>query len=162
MPVRARQRFSKTLQGIKTVGLIEYLLDLVGSLRRLVSSVRIFLAAVAVAVLASACAAGSPRPGAVPPLPTEPLVAGPDELDRFWRLIEASAQHSDDLDAREEWLTASLTKLSVKEIVEFEETRARVKARADTWLMWDAAEVIQGWSSDDVFWYFVPTPPSPS
>src|SRR5947208_3045557 len=102
-----------------------------------------------VVALASACTAGSPRPGAVPPSPAEPFVAEPDELDRFWRLIEESARHSDDLDEREEWLTASLTKLSVKEIVEFEETRARVKARADTWLMWEAAEIIQGWSSDD-------------
>jgi hypothetical protein len=75
-------------------------------------------------------------------------------IDEFWALVEDSERHSADLDERGDWLVARLALLDPAEIADFQLRRAEVKRAADTWLMWEAADIIQGWSSDDVFWYF--------
>jgi hypothetical protein len=76
-------------------------------------------------------------------------------VDGFWRLLDDSAKHSGDRDARLEWLQAHLVQRGAEEIIDFEVLLLQTKRRADTWLMWGAAYLIcDGLCSDDGFWYF--------
>jgi hypothetical protein len=78
-------------------------------------------------------------------------------LDDFWELIHRSAIAAGGQGERAEWLTGQLARLPVPAIVEFELHLAAQRKRADTWLMWGAAWIIlQGWCSDDSFFYFQP------
>ncbi|MQY06970.1 DUF4240 domain-containing protein [Actinomadura macrotermitis] len=78
-------------------------------------------------------------------------------LEDFWTLIHRSATESNGQAQRAEWLTAHLAHRPASEIVEFELHLAAQRKRVDTRLMWGAAwNIMQGWCSDDGFWYFQP------
>ena len=58
---------------------------------------------------------------------------------------------------RTQWLTENLARLPAPAIIEFELHLTAQRKRVDTWLMWGAAWIImQGWCSDDGFFYFQP------
>ena len=74
--------------------------------------------------------------------------------DLYWSIVAASLAHSDDQDAREEFLIKRLKQLSPKEMIGF---RLRTdKLLHDTYNseMWCAAYIINGGCSDDGFEYF--------
>lgn len=78
-------------------------------------------------------------------------------LGDFWELIHRSAIVARGSYERTKWLTEQLARLPVPAIVGFELHLAAQRKRADTWLMWGAAWIIlQGWCSDDGFFYFQP------
>lgn len=78
-------------------------------------------------------------------------------LEVFWTLIHQSAAESTSQGERTEWLTAHLARRPVPEIIEFELHLTAQRKRVDTRLMWGAAwNILQGWCSDDSFWYFQP------
>jgi hypothetical protein len=78
-------------------------------------------------------------------------------LEEFWTLIHQSAAESTGQDQRTEWLTAHLARRPVSEIIEFELHVTAQRKRVDTRHMWGAAwNILQGWCSDDSFWYFQP------
>ena len=78
-------------------------------------------------------------------------------LEDFWALIQDSSATASGQRERTEWLTRRLAGLSGRAIIEFELNLAAQRKRADTWLMWGAAWIImQGWCSDDGFFYFQP------
>jgi hypothetical protein len=78
-------------------------------------------------------------------------------LDDFWTLIQGSSAAARSQRERTEWLTAQLARLPVPAIIEFELHLTAQRKRVDTWLMWGAAWIImQGWCSDDGFFYFQP------
>jgi len=78
-------------------------------------------------------------------------------LEDFWALIQDSSATASGQRERTEWLTRRLAGLSGRAIIEFELNLAAQRKRADTWLMWGAAWIImQGWCSDDSFFYFQP------
>ncbi|MFC5747309.1 DUF4240 domain-containing protein [Actinomadura rugatobispora] len=73
--------------------------------------------------------------------------------DEFWTLLDGSAAAAD----RTGWLTARLARLPAAEIIEFEVHLTAQRRRVDTRLMWGAAwNIMEGWCSDDGFWYFQP------
>jgi Protein of unknown function (DUF4240) len=76
-------------------------------------------------------------------------------LGDFWELIHRSAIVAESQRERVEWLTEQLARLPVSAIAGFALHLAAQRKRADTWLMWGAAWIImQGWCSDDGFFYF--------
>jgi hypothetical protein len=76
-------------------------------------------------------------------------------IDDFWGLIERSAEHAGD--ERAEWLIQRLAELPVDDIIDFETHLAAQRRRVDTWLMWDAANmVMDDHCSTDSFFYFQP------
>jgi hypothetical protein len=78
-------------------------------------------------------------------------------LEDFWALIQGSSAAAKSQRERTEWLTEHLARLPVPAIIEFELHLAAQRKRVDTWLMWGAAWIImQGWCSDDGFFYFQP------
>jgi hypothetical protein len=78
-------------------------------------------------------------------------------LEDFWTLIHRSSAETASKDQRTKWLTAHLAQLPVPEIIEFELHLTAQRKRVDTRLMWGAAwQIMQGWCSDDGFWYFQP------
>jgi hypothetical protein len=78
-------------------------------------------------------------------------------LEDFWTLIQGSSAAAKSQRERTEWLTEHLARLPVPAIIEFELHLAAQRKRVDTWLMWGAAWIImQGWCSDDGFFYFQP------
>ena len=79
------------------------------------------------------------------------------ELEDFCPLIQGSSTATRNQRERTEWLIAHLARLPVPAIIEFELHLAAQRKRVDTWLMWGAAWIImQGWCSDDGFFYFQP------
>jgi len=78
-------------------------------------------------------------------------------LDDFWDLLHQSSAATTTTEDRTNWLTAQLAQLPVAEIIEFELHLTAQRQRVDTRLMWGAAwYIMQGWCSDDGFWYFQP------
>jgi len=78
-------------------------------------------------------------------------------LEDFWTLIQGSSTATKQQRERTEWLTRHLARLPVPAIIEFELHLTAQRKRVDTWLMWGAAWIImQGWCSDDSFFYFQP------
>jgi hypothetical protein len=78
-------------------------------------------------------------------------------LGDFWELIHRSSIVARSQGERTEWLTGHLAGLPVSAIVEFELHLTAQRKRVDSWLMWGAAWIImQGWCSDDGFFYFQP------
>ena len=78
-------------------------------------------------------------------------------LGDFWELIHRSAIVARNQDERTEWLTEQLARRPAAAIVEFELHLTAQRKRVDSWLMWGAASIImQGWCSDDGFFYFQP------
>jgi hypothetical protein len=77
------------------------------------------------------------------------------KLEDFWALIQGSSTATKRQRDRTEWLTENLARLPIPAIIEFELHLAAQRKRGDTWLMWGAAWIImQGWCSDDGFFYF--------
>lgn len=77
-------------------------------------------------------------------------------LEDFWTLVHRSEAETTSREQRTEWLVAHLAHWPVPEIIEFELHLAAQRKRADTRLMWGAAwNILQGWCSDDSFWYFL-------
>ncbi|MEV0169289.1 uncharacterized protein DUF4240 [Nonomuraea fuscirosea] len=78
-------------------------------------------------------------------------------LEDFWTFIHRSAAETGSQDQRTRWLTTQLAQLPISEIIEFELHLTDQRKRVDTRLMWGAAwHILQGWCSDDSFWYFQP------
>jgi hypothetical protein len=76
-------------------------------------------------------------------------------LEDFWTLIEGSSTATNSQRERTKWLTGQVARLSAPAITEFELHLAAQRKRADTRLMWGAAwNIMQGWCSDDSFFYF--------
>jgi hypothetical protein len=79
------------------------------------------------------------------------------KLEDFWVLIHRSSMAAKSQLERTEWLTEHLARLPVPAIIEFELHLTAQRKRVDTWLTWGAAWIImQGWCSDDGFFYFQP------
>lgn len=72
--------------------------------------------------------------------------------DRFWKLVDAAADGSDD--ARVAALRTSLSNLSLDELIGFELAFGTQFNAAETWDLWGAAYVANGGASDDGFAYF--------
>lgn len=73
----------------------------------------------------------------------------------FWQLIEKSRQKSDgEIDEQIEILTQTLTKHSIKEIIEFYRIFWKFYVTSYTSDLWAAAYIIVGGCSDDGFDYF--------
>jgi len=78
------------------------------------------------------------------------------KLEDFWALVQSSPAATTQRE-RTDRLTENLARLPGPAIIEFELHLAAQRKRADTWLMWGAAWIImQGWCSDDGFFYFQP------
>jgi hypothetical protein len=78
-------------------------------------------------------------------------------LDDFWTLIHLSSAAASSQRGRAEWLTGQLARLPAPPIIEFELHLAAQRKRVDTRVMWGAAwSIMQGWCSDDSFFYFQP------
>ncbi|WP_199444101.1 DUF4240 domain-containing protein [Umezawaea beigongshangensis] len=76
------------------------------------------------------------------------------DLTGFWDLVERSAS-AGEKDARAAWLTARLVELPAEEITGFAVRLQEVRRRADTWLLWGAANLLQrGLCSDEGFLHF--------
>jgi hypothetical protein len=76
-------------------------------------------------------------------------------LEDFWTLIQGSSTATKSQRERTEWLTGQLARLPVPAIIEFELHLTTRRKRVDTRLMWGAAwNIMQGWCSDDSFFYF--------
>lgn len=69
----------------------------------------------------------------------------------FWELIDKSKEYGDE---QVEWLTESLSKASVEEIVRFEIEFLDKMEQSYTSTLWGAAYVVMGGCSDDGFDYF--------
>jgi hypothetical protein len=79
------------------------------------------------------------------------------KIEDFWALIQGSSTATKSQRERTEWLTGHLARLPVPAITEFELHLTAQRKHADTRLMWGAAWIImQGWCSDDGFFYFQP------
>lgn len=77
------------------------------------------------------------------------------KLENFWALIQGSSTAAKCQRERTEWLTGHLARLPVPAIIEFELHLTAQRKRVDTRLAWGAAWIImQGWCSDDGFFYF--------
>lgn len=78
-------------------------------------------------------------------------------LDDFWALIERSAAESTSRWNRTELLTEWLAKLPADDIIDFEVHLTAQRKRVDTWLLWGVASyLMEGFCSDDSFFYFQP------
>jgi hypothetical protein len=79
------------------------------------------------------------------------------KIGNFWALIQGSSTSTKSQRERTQWLTEHLARLPVPAIIEFELHLAAQRKRVDTRLMWGAAwNIMQGWCSDDSFFYFQP------
>ncbi|WP_257985173.1 DUF4240 domain-containing protein [Bacillus sp. T33-2] len=72
------------------------------------------------------------------------------ENKEFWSLIEASKEY----ESQTEWLTETLAKKEINEIVDFELILQKLLNESYQSRLWGAAYVIMGGCSDDCFDYF--------
>lgn len=78
-------------------------------------------------------------------------------IEEFWTLMHRSSAETTSKDERTKWLTIHLAQQPIPEIIAFELHLAAQRSRVDTHLMWGAAwHIMQGWCSEDSFWYFQP------
>lgn len=88
----------------------------------------------------------------------EPVVQArrvqPMSDERFWSLINQSAQHENDPQSQLKSLEEALVQLPPEEIEAFDAAFWRQMSRAYTWDLWGAAYVVHGGASDDGFEYF--------
>lgn len=76
-------------------------------------------------------------------------------IDRFWKLIEIAKKESRNDDERQvKILIQNLSVLSVSEIIEFQRIFSTLHEQSRHNYLWEAAEIIQGFCSDDGFEYF--------
>jgi hypothetical protein len=76
---------------------------------------------------------------------------GMDEA-AFWQLVgETRAAAADDTGRQSQLLEARLTRLTARQIVDFQRIRHGLDQRAYTWELWAAAYVIEDGCSDDCF-----------
>jgi len=77
------------------------------------------------------------------------------DREQFWRLIEDSKENSEgDLETQLEWLRNRLSRLTVSEIISFEEHLVELLYESYRTDLWGAAFIINGGCSDDAFDYF--------
>ena len=74
--------------------------------------------------------------------------------DKFWNLIENNLRQSHDAYERLNHLKATLSGLSLEEIISFEITYRHYLNKAYTWDLWGAAYIIHNGCSNDLFEYF--------
>ncbi len=74
---------------------------------------------------------------------------------QFWRLIEDAKEKSgDDCEEQAELLKRALVKLPPEEIIAFDRILDAFLDEAYRWDLWGAGELINGFCSDDGFFYF--------
>ena len=81
------------------------------------------------------------------------VTTDPEQLERFWALIEKSDPTVDQW-VQLEALRTELRKLPAEQLAEFDHVMAALHAQANRWDLWGAAYVIKGGASDDAFHYF--------
>lgn len=74
--------------------------------------------------------------------------------DDFWDVIDHSAQFEADMDVQMMDLRASLSRLSPKQIADFERHFDETMKASYSWDLWGAAYIANGGASDDGFEYF--------
>ena len=84
----------------------------------------------------------------------ESMTAAAMPSDRFWSLIDATAEDEADPDAQLARFQSVLSALAPEEIVAFQHTFDQEMTRSYSWDLWGAAYVAHGGASDDSFDYF--------
>ncbi|MFD0989911.1 DUF4240 domain-containing protein [Mariniflexile jejuense] len=88
---------------------------------------------------------------------TEITISYPDskktmESEKFWKIIEfTKSESTGDYEKQQSLLKKELQKLTVKEVLEFDNKFRKLRGEIYTWDFWAAAYIINGGCSDDCF-----------
>jgi len=75
--------------------------------------------------------------------------------NKFWEVINETLKKSNgDYELQQEILEKELKKLSLQEIIEFDNRFKELRGKANNWELWGAIYIINGGCGDDSFHYF--------